>query len=88
MEFPSAIDAVYLALGAALLGLIVYCWHRRKQRSLVTVVGDGEAESELDTETFSDNFYCIMLTDGTCRSGYIDAKTERGDSAIDRPLTD
>lgn len=87
MDFITVINGIYLTLGAVLVGLLAYLRHRRKKRSLAVMESQLSTETEADNETFSDNFYCFMLKDGTVRSGYItddagtDSPTEHGDTA-------
>lgn len=77
MHLPFEIDRAVLALGVVALCLLLYLWHRIKQRRMHR---DRKAEIQPGGDALDDGFYCIMLKDGTTRSGFIAPAGERDDS--------
>lgn len=63
---------MYLALGVAVLSLASYGWYRSRQRRLAAIRLELQRKTEAGINPLDDGFYCIMLKDGTCRSGYIE----------------
>lgn len=65
--------SIILTLGFISLGLL--CFQRRtKQRRAAAIDQEQRSSDEtVDAEdrAYAENFYCIMLTDGTCRPGFI-----------------
>lgn len=71
MDFAFVIGSACLAFGAIVLGLSGYFWRRRKQRRLTAMHLDRDAQLQRAANILNDDFYCIMLKDGSCRSGYM-----------------
>jgi len=71
MYLAFVIDSAYLVLGAIMLGLSGYLWRRRKQRRITAMHLDRDAQLQRAANFLNDDFYCIMLKDGSCRSGYL-----------------
>lgn len=66
--------SIILTLGFVSLGLLLSFRQRTRQRRAAAI--DQEqlgSEETVDAEdrAYAENFYCIMLTDGTCRPGFI-----------------
>jgi len=66
--------SVILALGSISLGLLLYFRQRTRQHRAAAI--DQEqlgSDQTVDAEdrAYAENFYCIMLTDGTCRPGFM-----------------
>ena len=69
---------VFLPLGFVSLGLLLYCRQRNKQRRPAAINQEMQAKNKSDAAedlAYVDNFYCIMLSDGTCRSGHMPETT-------------
>lgn len=63
-----------LALSFISLGLLLYFKRRTKQRRAAAMSQEQPRSDEtVDAEdrAYAENFYCIMLTDGTCRPGFM-----------------
>lgn len=75
MHIPFEIDGIDLVLGAILLGLLLSLRHRVKQRR-DAAIRDQAAETRPVGDALDDGFYCIMLKDGTCRSGFMEGDKE------------
>lgn len=71
MDLAFVIDGAYLLLGTIVLGLSSYFWQRRKQRRLAAIQLDRETQLRRAANFLNDDFYYIMLKDGSCRSGYM-----------------
>ncbi|WP_417775503.1 hypothetical protein [Stutzerimonas xanthomarina] len=66
--------SIILTLGFISLGLLLYCQRRTKQRRAAAIEQEQPSSDEtVDAEdrAYAENFYCIMLTDGTCRPGFM-----------------
>jgi len=64
---------IILTLGFISLGLLLYFRQRTKQRRAAAINQEPPSRDEAVTaedRTYAENFYCIMLTDGTCRPGF------------------
>ncbi|WP_437421125.1 hypothetical protein [Stutzerimonas chloritidismutans] len=66
--------ASVMALSFISLGLLLYFRQRTKQHRGAAI--DQEQPNRGETVTaedraYAENFYCIMLTDGTCRPGFM-----------------
>ncbi|WP_313088829.1 hypothetical protein [Pseudomonas sp.] len=66
--------SLILALGFLSLGLLLHSLQRIEQRRAAATnqeqQNQDESVSAEDREYF-ENFYCFMLTDGTCRPGFM-----------------
>lgn len=71
MDHFTAMRCAYWALCLVLVGLLFYVRHRSKKLRLAAIDAKIQAKAASGVEPFSDDFYCIMRTDGTCSSGYI-----------------
>lgn len=60
-----------LLLGFAVFGLLVFLQLRSDRRRLAEIRAKFQRKAEAGINPFDDGFYCIMLSDGTCRSGYV-----------------
>jgi len=66
--------SIILALGSISLGLLLYFRQRTRQHRAVAIDQEQPRSDEtVDAEdrAYAENFYCIMLTDGTCRPGFM-----------------
>ncbi|MDG1581272.1 hypothetical protein [Pseudomonas sp. GOM6] len=63
---------ILLLLIFALLSLVVFLQRRSDKRRLVEMRAELQRKTEAGINPFDDGFYCFMLKDGTCRSGYIE----------------
>lgn len=66
--------SILLTLGFVSLGLLMYFRQRTRQCRAAAVDQEQPISDEtVDAEdrAYAENFYCIMLTDGTCRPGFI-----------------
>ncbi len=67
--------SIILTLGFASLGLLLYFRQRVRQRRAAAVDQEQPTSSDetVDAEdrAYDESFYCIMLTDGTCRPGFM-----------------
>ncbi|MAL90452.1 MAG: hypothetical protein CMK94_02660 [Pseudomonas sp.] len=66
--------ASVMALSFIALGLLLYFQRRTKQRHAAATAQEQPSNDEtVDAEdrAYAENFYCIMLTDGTCRPGFM-----------------
>lgn len=64
--------SIILTLGFISLGLLLYFRQRTKQRRAAAINQEQPNRDETVTaedRAYAENFYCIMLTDGTCRPG-------------------
>lgn len=68
MNLPFEIDRADLTLGVIALCLLLYLWHRVKQRRLVRMHSNRDTETQPRSDAMDDGFYCIMLKDGTTRA--------------------
>lgn len=84
--------SIILTLGFISLGLLLYFPQRTKQRRAAAINHEQPNRDETVTaedRAFAENFYCIMLTDGTCRPGIMmdppkqapDVRAPDGDSS-------
>lgn len=67
------IASIFLTLGFVSLGLPLYFRQRTRQRRAAAIDQEQPRSDEtVDAEdrAYAENFYCIMLTDGTCRPGF------------------
>lgn len=67
------IASIFLSLGFVSLGLPLYFRQRTRQRRAAAIDQEQPRSDEtVDAEdrAYAENFYCIMLTDGTCRPGF------------------
>ncbi|MDH0214034.1 MULTISPECIES: hypothetical protein [Stutzerimonas stutzeri subgroup] len=64
--------SIILTLGFISLGLLLYFQRRTKQRRAAIDQEQPSSDETVDAEdrAYAENFYCFMLTDGTCRSGF------------------
>ena len=65
--------SIILTLGFITLGLLLYFQRRTKQRRAAAIDQEKPSSDEtVDAEdrAYAENFYCFMLSDGTCRSGF------------------
>jgi len=65
--------SVILTLGFVSLGLLLYFRQRIRQRRAAAIDQEQPSSDEtVDAEdrAYAENFYCFMLSDGTCRSGF------------------
>ena len=65
--------SIILTLGFISLGLLLYFQRRTKQRRAAAIDQEQPSNDEtVDAEdrAYAENFYCFMLSDGTCRSGF------------------
>lgn len=65
--------SIILSLGLISLSLLLSFQRRTKQRRAAAIVQEQPSNDEtVDAEdrAYAENFYCIMLTDGTCRPGF------------------
>lgn len=65
--------SIIVTLGFISLGLLLYFQRRTKQRRAVAIDQEQPSSDEtVDAEdrAYAENFYCFMLSDGTCRSGF------------------
>lgn len=66
--------SVILTLGFISLGLLLWFRQCTKQRR-AAAINQGQPKRDetvsADDRAYAENFYCIMLTDGTCRPGFI-----------------
>lgn len=78
MSVPTMAE-VLLSLGFVVLGLLLYRWHRSKQYCPAAMKQEPKTKDDSDEEdlAYYDSFYCIMLSDGTCRSGYMIDRSQR-----------
>ncbi len=82
MDLSIAAYATYLALGIGIgvvCLLLCYLRHRRKQRRLAAIHQVPPVQDDTDEPhdvSYIDRFYCLRLSDGTYRSGYIDPPAE------------
>jgi len=66
--------SIILTLGFISLGLLLYFRQRTRQRRAAAIDQEQPRSDEtVDAEdrAYAENFYCIMLTDGTCRPGFM-----------------
>ena len=66
--------SLILTLGFISLGLLLYFRQRTKQHRAAAINQEQPSRNETDAaedRTYAENFYCIMLTDGTCRPGFM-----------------
>ncbi len=65
--------SIILTLGFVSLGLLLYFQRRTKQRRAALDQEQPSSDETVDAEdrAYAENFYCIMLTDGTCRPGFM-----------------
>lgn len=68
---------ILLLLGFAVFGLLVFLQLRSDRRRLAEIRAKLQRKAEAGINPFDDGFYCIMLSDGTCRSGYVTAPQEQ-----------
>lgn len=65
--------SIILTLGLISLGLLLYFQRRTKKLRAAAINQEqpngGETVTAED-RAYAENFYCIMLTDGTCRPGF------------------
>jgi len=64
---------IMLTLGVISFGLLLF-FRRIKQRRAAAINQERPSRDEAVTaedRAYAENFYCIMLTDGTCRPGFI-----------------
>lgn len=67
------LTSIILTLGFISLGLLLYFRQRTKQRRTAAINQEQPNRDETVTaedRAYAENFYCIMLTDGTCRPGF------------------
>jgi len=80
--------ASVMALSFISLGLLLYFRQRTKQHRGAAIDQEQPNRGETVTEedrAYAENFYCIMLTDGTCRSGIMpDSPKQTSEGAPDR----
>jgi len=66
--------SIILTLCFVLLGLLLYFRQRTRQHRAAAIdQGQLSSDHTVDAEdrAYAENFYCIMLTDGTCRPGFM-----------------
>ncbi|WP_313478994.1 hypothetical protein [Stutzerimonas kunmingensis] len=66
--------SIILTLGFISLGLLLYFRQRTRQRRAAAIDQEQpRSDKTVDAEdrAYAENFYCIMLTDGTCRPGFM-----------------
>jgi len=66
--------SVILIPGFVLVGLLLYFRQRPKQHRAAAIDQEQPSRDETDDaedRAYAENFYCIMLTDGTCRPGFM-----------------
>jgi hypothetical protein len=66
--------SVILTLGFGSLGLLLYFRQRTEQLRASAIDQERPISDETDyaeDRAYAENFYCIMLTDGTCRPGFM-----------------
>ncbi|HCJ28526.1 MAG TPA: hypothetical protein DHV63_04390 [Pseudomonas sp.] len=66
--------SIILTLGFVSLGLLLYFRQSSKLRRAAAIDQEKPSSDEtVDAEdrAYAENFYCIMLTDGTCRPGFM-----------------
>lgn len=71
MDFAFVIHGALLALGAIVLGLPPYLWHRSEKRRLAAIRLKLRAKAEAGIDPFDDGFYCILREGGSGSCGYI-----------------
>jgi len=80
--------SIILTLGFISLGLLLYFRQRTKQRRAAAINQEqpnGDETVTAEDRAYAENFYCIMLTDGTCRSGIMpDSPKQTSEGAPDR----
>lgn len=67
------LTSIPLILGFISLGLLLYLRQRTKQRRAVAINQEQPNKDEtvtVEDRAYAENFYCFMLTNGTCRSGF------------------
>lgn len=72
--------SIILTLGFISLGLLLYFRQRTKQHRAAAINQEQPSRNETDAagdRAYAENFYCIMLTDGTCRPGIMMAPPKR-----------
>lgn len=62
---------VLLLLGFAMFGLLLFLHMRSEKRRLAEIRAELQRKAEAGNNPFDDGFYCFMLSNGTCRSGYM-----------------
>lgn len=65
------IYGMVLALVIVITGLLSFWLRRSKHRCREVITTKPTTQNELDGQAYCDDFICIMLTDGTTRSGLI-----------------
>lgn len=80
--------SIILTLGFISLGLLLYFRQRTKQRRAAAINQEqpnGDETVTAEDRAYAENFYCIMLSDGTCRSGIMpDSPKQTSEGAPDR----
>ena len=71
MLFDFVIDRADVAICFILFCVVAYFRFRRKQRRLVRMRDNIDAEIETGGNALDDGFYCIMRKDGTTSAGFI-----------------
>lgn len=67
------LTSIPLTLGFISLGLLLYLRQRTKQRRAVAINQEQTNRDKTVTaedRAYAENFFCFMLTNGTCRSGF------------------
>ncbi len=62
---------ILLLLISALLSLVVFLHRRSEKRRFAEIQAELQRKVDAGINPFDDSFYCFMLSDGTCRSGYM-----------------
>jgi hypothetical protein len=75
-------------LGLVVFGLLLYLQMRSKKRRLAAIRAELQRKAEPGINPFYDGFYGIMLSDGSCRSGYmIDGPKQTPDASKPAGIT-
>ena len=78
---------IMLTLGVISFGLLLF-FRRIKQRRAAAINQEqpnGDETVTAEDRAYAENFYCIMLSDGTCRSGIMpDSPKQTSEVAPDR----